>query len=73
MHKVIRKSKEALNKQDIINILNSCADIRLKTYVMLLAATGMRATEALCIRIKDIDLKQVQSRYLSVENIQRLK
>jgi integrase len=57
MHKVIRKSKEALNKQDIINILNSCSDIRLKTYVMLLAATGMRATEALSIRIKDIDFK----------------
>jgi integrase len=57
MHKVIRKSKEALNKQDIINILNSCSDIRLKTYVMLLAATGMRATEALSIRIKDINFK----------------
>jgi integrase len=55
--KVIRKSKEALDKQDIIHILNSCSDIRLKTYVMLLAATGMRATEALSIRIKDIDFK----------------
>src|SRR6188472_2735048 len=55
--KVIRKSKEALDKQDIIHILNSCSDIRLKTYVMLLAATGMRATEALSIRIRDIDFK----------------
>jgi integrase len=55
--KVVRKSKEALDKQDIVNILNSCSDIRLKTYVMLLAATGMRAVEALSIRIKDIDFK----------------
>jgi integrase len=55
--KVIRKSKEALDKEDIVNILNSCSDIRLKTYVMLLAATGMRATEALSIRIMDIDFK----------------
>jgi integrase len=55
--KVIRKSKEALDKEDIVNILNSCSDIRLKTYVMLLAATGMRAVEALSIRIKDIDFK----------------
>jgi integrase len=55
--KVVRKSKEALDKQDIINIINSCSDIRLKTYVMLLAATGMRAVEALSIRIKDIDFK----------------
>jgi integrase len=55
--RIIRRSKEALSKEDIIDILNTCSDIRLKTYVMLLAATGMRATEALSIRIKDLDLK----------------
>jgi integrase len=54
--KVIRKSKEALSKEDVIDILNECSDIRLKTYVMLLAGSGMRATEALSIRIKDLDL-----------------
>jgi integrase len=41
--KVVRKKKEALSKEDIADILNTCSDIRLKTYVMLLAATGMRA------------------------------
>jgi integrase len=55
--KVIRKNKQALSKEDVINILNSCSDIRLKTYVLLLAATGMRAVEALSIRIKDIDFE----------------
>ena len=55
--RVIRKNKRALSKEDIIDILNACSDIRLKTYVMLLAATGMRATEALSIRVKDLDLK----------------
>jgi integrase len=55
--KVIRKRKEALAKEDITNILNNCSDIRLKTYVMLLAATGMRAVEALSVRIKDLDLQ----------------
>jgi integrase len=54
--KAVRKSKEALSKQDIIDILNACSDIRLKTYVMLLAATGLRASEALSIRIKDLHL-----------------
>jgi integrase len=34
MPKVIRKSKEALSKEDVIDILNACSDIRLKTYVM---------------------------------------
>jgi integrase len=55
--RVIRKNKQALSKEDIINILNSCSEIRLKTYILLLAATGMRAQEALSIRIKDIDFK----------------
>ena len=52
--KVIRKSKEALSKEDVIDILNTCSDIRLKTYVMLLAATGFRAVEGLSVRIKDL-------------------
>ncbi|MGB6672168.1 MAG: tyrosine-type recombinase/integrase [Candidatus Nitrosopolaris sp.] len=52
--RVIRRNKDALNKEDIINILNACSDIRLKTYVMLLAAGGFRAVEALSIRICDI-------------------
>ena len=32
--KTIRKNKEALSKEDIIEILNAASDIRLKTYVM---------------------------------------
>ena len=55
--KVVRKKKAALSKEDIVNILNTCSDVRLKTYVMLLASTGMRAVEALSIRIKDLDLQ----------------
>ena len=54
--KIVRRNKEALSKEDIVDILNTCSDIRLKTYVMLLAGTGMRAVEALSIRIKDLDL-----------------
>jgi integrase len=52
--KVIKKEKEALSKQDIIEILNACSEIRLRTYVLFLAATGMRATEALSVRICDV-------------------
>jgi integrase len=55
--KAIRKNKEALSKEEIVDILNTCSDIRLKTYVMFLAATGMRAVEALSVRIKDLDLQ----------------
>ena len=53
--KVVKKERKALSKNDIIEILNSCSDIRLKTYVMLLAGTGMRAVEALSTRITDYD------------------
>ena len=54
--RTIRKYKEALSKEDVVEILNAASDIRTKTYVLLLAATGMRAGEALSIRIKDLDL-----------------
>jgi integrase len=55
--KTIFRHKEAIDKEDIIKILNGCSDLRLKTYVMLLAATGCRATEGLSIRLKDLDLE----------------
>ena len=38
--KVVRKSKDALTKELIVEILNACSDIRLKTYVLLLAELG---------------------------------
>jgi integrase len=49
-------NKHAFSKAQIIEILNACSDIRLKTYLMLLAATGMRASEALSIRVCDLNL-----------------
>jgi integrase len=60
----IRKNKEALVKVDVINILNACSDIRLKTYVMFLAATGCRASEATSIRIIDLDLASMPAKVL---------
>ena len=60
--KIVRRNKEALSKEDVVDILNTCSDIRLKTYIMLLAATGMRAVEALSIRIKDLELQSYPPR-----------
>jgi integrase len=54
--KVVKKEKEALDKEDIVDIINACSGIRLKTYVMLLAATGLRASEALSIRVCDVEI-----------------
>ena len=54
---VIRKTKGALSKEDIVDIINACSNIRLRTYVLFLAAGGFRAVEALSIRVKDLDLE----------------
>ncbi|MPZ05297.1 MAG: tyrosine-type recombinase/integrase [Nitrososphaeraceae archaeon] len=66
--KISKRKKDALSKTEVINIINSCSDIRLKTYVLLLATTGMRATEALSTRICDFDLDSVQD--LTVLDVQ---
>lgn len=60
--KTIFKNKEAIDKYDIIRILNSCSNLRLKTYVMLLASTGARATEALSIRNRDLNLESIPAK-----------
>ena len=54
--KLVLRYKEAIDKEDISKILNGCSDLRLKTYVMLLASTGMRAAEGLSIRLKDLEI-----------------
>jgi integrase len=60
--KSIRRKKEPLNKEETVTIINACSNMRLKTYIMLHAATGMRATEALSIRICDLDLESNPSK-----------
>lgn len=45
----------ALGKDTVRRIILGIEEIRLHTYCILLAATGMRANEALSIRVKDID------------------
>ena len=55
--KTVTRHKEAIDKNEIVTILNGCSGIKLKTYVMLLAVTGARATEALSIRNSDLDLE----------------
>jgi integrase len=53
--KAVRRSKEPLSKDTIVKILEACSNIRLKAYVLFLAATGCRASEG-CDRLCDLDL-----------------
>jgi len=53
--KPYREDEEPLDAKDIRKILLSCNNRRLKTYLLILASGGMRTTEALTIRLRDID------------------
>jgi integrase len=53
--KEIKRENEGISKDQIREILAACEDIRLKTYVMFLASTGWRASEALSLQLQDID------------------
>jgi integrase len=55
MPKSYREDEEPLDTSDIRKILLACNNRRLKTYLLVLASAGMRAVEALAIRMKDID------------------
>jgi len=55
MPKFYREDEEALDINDIRKILLNCANRRLKAYLLLLASGGMRAVEALAIRLCDVD------------------
>lgn len=56
--KIVRRLKEALTREDIVKILEACNSIKLKTFVLCLAATGMRASECCSIRLMDMDFKK---------------
>jgi integrase len=55
MLKMYREDEEPLDASDIRKILLACNNRRLKAYLLVLASGGMRAMEALAIRLKDID------------------
>lgn len=48
--------KKAIEKKDIIEILNGCRNMRLKTAVMFCAVLGPRPIEAMAVRLKDLKL-----------------
>ena len=55
MPRILHNEQEAIDVKDIRNILLNCSNRRLKTFILLLASGGMRASECLAIRLKDCD------------------
>jgi integrase len=54
-----REDEEAIDSNDIKEILHHCDNRRLKAYLLVLASGGMRAIEALGIRECDIDFSGI--------------
>ena len=53
--KLYREDEEPLDNSDIRKILLACNNRRLKPFLLVLASGGMRASEGLAIRLKDIN------------------
>ncbi|MGH9974702.1 MAG: tyrosine-type recombinase/integrase [Nitrososphaeraceae archaeon] len=53
--KVFHEEEEPIDVKDIRKMLLNCNNRRLKTYVLVLASSGLRASEACAIRLCDID------------------
>jgi len=51
------EDQEPIDAKDIRNLLLNCANRRLKTFILILASSGARATEILSVRLLDIDFK----------------
>jgi integrase len=58
MPKQYRDTKAAINAEDIRTLLLACTNARLKCFILVLASSGMRANEALSLRIRDIDFSK---------------
>jgi integrase len=54
--KRLQEDQEPVDAEDIRNILLNCNNRRLKIFLLVLASGAMRSTEALAIRLRDIDL-----------------
>jgi integrase len=52
---VSREDEEPIDAKDIRKILLCCNNRRLRTFILILASGGIRAREALAIRLKDVD------------------
>lgn len=48
--------EEHLSLSDIRDLLEFCSNTRLRTYILLLVSSGLRATEAASLRMVDVDM-----------------
>jgi integrase len=71
--KIAREDEEPIDANDIRKILLACNNRRLKAYLLLLASGGMRASEGLAIRYRDIDFRSALRGCTSERSLPRPK
>jgi integrase len=60
--KIPREDEQPIDEKDIRSILLQCHNRRLKTYLLVLASSGVRATEACAIRVRDCNFNESPTR-----------
>lgn len=60
--KSVQEEEQAIDQDDIRNILLKCNNRRLKSYLLVLASSGVRAKEACAIRLRDLDFQSNPTR-----------
>lgn len=64
-----KRSKQAIDANDIRNILSSCTNDRLKSLLLVLASSGMRVGEALSLRNTDVNFDESPTKiHIRAEN-----
>jgi integrase len=58
---IYNEEEQAIDAQDIRNLLQHCNNRRLKAYLLVLASSGARAMEVLTLRESDIDLSGIDN------------
>lgn len=60
MYRNRRKIKDVLTKEELSIFFNACENYKYKTIFMMIYGSGLRISEALNLRIKDIDSKKMR-------------
>ena len=60
MHRKRRKMKDVLTKEELSTFFNACDNYMYKTIFMLIYGSGLRISEALNLRVEDIDSRKMR-------------
>ena len=60
MHRKKRKMKDVLTKEELSTFFNACDNYMYKTIFMMIYGSGLRISEAVNLRVEDIDSKKMR-------------